>query len=202
MAITQFHEVRFPDDIAEGALGGPSFSTDVVTVNSGAEQRNQNWSESRGEWSVGHGVKTQEQLDELIAFFRCRRGKAYGFRYKDFSDYKAINQPAIKITSTIYQLAKQYVSGTSDYTYTRTIRKIVGGTVKVYVNGTERTTGKTIDINAGLLILDPPPGEGTIVTASFEFDVPVRFDTDKMSVSINNFNIYDWNNITLIELKE
>ena len=87
-----FHEVRFPDNIAYGATGGPEFATTVVATGSGHEKRNVNWSEARGRWDVASGLKKQAQIDELIAFFRARRGKAYGFRFKDWTDYKATGQ--------------------------------------------------------------------------------------------------------------
>lgn len=72
-----FHEVRFPDDIAYGATGGPEFATSVVATASGYEQRNINWSSARGRWDVTSGLKKQTQLDTLIAFFRARKGRAY-----------------------------------------------------------------------------------------------------------------------------
>ena len=87
-----FHEVRFPDNIAYGATGGPEFATTVVATGSGHEKRNVNWSEARGRWDVASGLKKQAQIDELIAFFRARRGKAYGFRFKDWTDYRATGQ--------------------------------------------------------------------------------------------------------------
>jgi uncharacterized protein DUF2460 len=80
-----FHEVRFPDNIAYGATGGPEFATTVVVTGAGHEQRNIDWAEARGRWDVASGLKTQAQLDELIAFFRARKGKAYGFRFKDWT---------------------------------------------------------------------------------------------------------------------
>ena len=83
-----FHEVRFPDNIAYGATGGPEFATTVVVTGAGHEQRNVNWAEARGRWDVASGLKNQQQLDELIVFFRARKGRAYGFRFKDWTDYK------------------------------------------------------------------------------------------------------------------
>jgi uncharacterized protein (TIGR02217 family) len=86
-----FHEVGFPDNIAYGASGGPEFATTVVATGAGHEKRNVNWSEARGRRDVGSGLKNHEQLDELIAFFRARKGRAYGFRFKDWTD-KATGQ--------------------------------------------------------------------------------------------------------------
>jgi uncharacterized protein (TIGR02217 family) len=87
-----FHEVRFPDDIAYGATGGPEYLTSVVSMASGYEQRNANWSAARGKWNVASGLKHQAQLNTLIAFFRARKGKAYGFRFKDWTDYKVTDR--------------------------------------------------------------------------------------------------------------
>jgi uncharacterized protein (TIGR02217 family) len=89
--MTSFHEVRFPENIAYGATGGPEFATTVAT-GSGHERRNINWSEARGRWDVASGLKKQALIDELVAFFRARRGEAYDFRFKDWTDYKAAGQ--------------------------------------------------------------------------------------------------------------
>jgi hypothetical protein len=111
--MTGFHEVRFPDNIAYGATGGPEFATTVVATGSGHEKRNVNWAEARGRWDVASGLKKQAQIDELIAFFRARRGKAYGFRFKDWTDYKATGQllGTGDDAQTQFQLVKHYPSG-------------------------------------------------------------------------------------------
>ena len=106
-----FVEVQFPSDISYGATGGPMFLTDVVATVSGHEQRNSKWSQARARYNVASGVKTETQWQALIAFFRARRGKAVGFRFKDWGDFKAVNQPLLSLGGTQYQLVKQYVSG-------------------------------------------------------------------------------------------
>lgn len=52
-----FHDVVFPDEIAYGSKGGPKFQTTVVTLGSGVERRNQDWSRVRAEYDVSHGIK-------------------------------------------------------------------------------------------------------------------------------------------------
>ena len=133
--MTGFHEVRFPDNIAYGATGGPEFATTVVATGSGHEKRNVNWSEARGRWDVASGLKKQAQIDELIAFFRARRGKAYGFRFKDWTDFKATGQllGTGDDAQTEFQLVKHYPSGS--VIEARTITKPVAGTVQVYKDG-------------------------------------------------------------------
>lgn len=87
-----FHEIRFPDDISYGSNGGPEFSTDIIITQGGFEQRNSNWANARAKYNVAHGVKTETQLAELIAFFRARKGRAHGFRFKDWTDYQITGQ--------------------------------------------------------------------------------------------------------------
>lgn len=134
--MTSFHEIRFPDNIAYGAMGGPEFATTVVVTGAGHEQRNVNWADARGSWDVGTGLKSQQQLDQLIAFFRARKGKAYGFRFKDWTDFKATGQ-LIGMGddgTTEFQLIKHYPSGSA--VEVRSIVKPVFGTVVIYLDGT------------------------------------------------------------------
>ena len=142
--MTGFHEVRFPDNIAYGATGGPEFATTVVVTGAGHEQRNVNWAEARGRWDVASGLKNQQQLDELIAFFRARKGRAFGFRFKDWTDYKATGQllGTGDGTNTTFQLVKHYPSGS--VIEVRTVSKPVAGTVQVYKDGVEQLLGWSV----------------------------------------------------------
>lgn len=196
-----FHEVRFPDDIAYGATGGPAYSTSVVATASGYEQRNMNWSAARGAWDVSSGLKKPRQLDLLIAFFRARKGKAYGFRFKDWTDYKATGQllGTGNGANKVFQLVKIYASGAGSET--RTITKPVLGTVKPYLAGVLQASGWSINTATGVLTFSTAPAQGVAVTADFEFDVPVRFDTDSMEATIENFNINEWSSIPIVEIR-
>ncbi len=197
--MTMFHEARFPPDISYGAVGGPMFSTGVVTSMSGGEQRAQNWAQSRIKYDVSHGVKTKAQLDALIAFFRARKGKAYGFRFKDWADYVATSQPCVALDPLHFQLAKTYADE-AGYADIRTIKKPVVGTVKVYIGDVLVNEGFTIDYTKGIVeFVNDKTGQD--ITASFEFDVPMRFDSDEMSVSMDSLSIYSWGNINVIEIK-
>ena len=199
--MTSFHEVRFPDNIAYGATGGPEFATTVVATGSGHEKRNVNWSEARGRWDVASGLKKQAQIDELIAFFRARRGKAYGFRFKDWTDYKAIGQllGTGDDALTQFQLVKHYPSGS--VIEVRTITKPVAGTVKVYLDDVEQLSGWSVDTTTGLVTFSTAPALGVEVTADFAFDVPVRFDTDHMAVTIETYQLHTWQQIPIVELR-
>lgn len=190
-----FVETQFPTDISYGATGGPVFLTDVVATVSGHEQRNSKWSQSRAKYNVASGIKTESQWQALIAFFRARRGKAVGFRFKDWSDFQGENQPLKSLGGNDYQLVKQYVSGSA--VYERDISKPVAGTITLYEDSILQPTGWSIDTTTGIIttLLS-----GTLAV-DFEFDVPVRFDTDEMAISMDSFDAGNWSSIPLIEVR-
>lgn len=202
-----FHEVQFPADISFGAVGGPQFKTTIVTLDSGHERRNIDWSAARGEWDVQHGLKDQADIDALIAFYRAREGMAHGFRFKDWSDYVLARQ-AIGATdgaTATYQLFKRY---TSLVDHDRTIAKPVAGTLEVWVNNAAITEGAgagqfQVDTTTGIVTLGASLAAqtGTTVEAACEFDVPVRFNLDKMNVTISFHDIYDWP-VPVIEIRD
>ena len=198
--MTSFHEVRFPDNIAYGATGGPEFATTVVATGAGHEKRNVNWAQARGRWDVASGLKKQAQIDELIAFFRARRGKAYGFRFKDWTDHKAIGQllGTGDGVQTQFQLVKRYPSGS--VVEVRTVTKPVAGTLRIYKDAVEQLSGWSVNVT-GLITFTTAPAMSVEITADFEFDVPVRFDTDHMAVTIETFRLHRWQQIPIVELR-
>lgn len=196
-----FDEVQFPADISYGSSGGPIYSTDIVATASGHEKRNANWSEGLAKYNVAHGVKDKTQLAALIAFFRARKGKASGFRFKDWSDYSVTGQ-SIGIGNgmqTAFQLIKSYTSGS--VTEIRNITKPVTGTIKIYKNAVLQSSGVTTNTTNGIVTFTVAPAIGISITADFEFDVPVRFDTDSLEARFDYFGVYSWNSIPLVEVR-
>ena len=200
-AVSGFHEVRFPDRIAVGATGGPAFSTTVIATASGYEQRNVSWAEARGRWNVATGLRRHEDVAELIAFFRCRMGRAYGFRFKDHTDFKATAQQlgVGDGTATQFQLVKRYASGPA--TVTRTVRKPVAGTLALFADATPLSTGVSLDATTGVVTVTPAPALGVILTADVAFDVPVRFDVDEQQLVAATRVHHDWPAIPIVELR-
>lgn len=207
MTTAAFHEVRFPIGISYGASGGPGFNTTVLTLASGYERRNMNWSVARGTWDVAHGLKTQAELNQLIAFFYARRGKAYGFRFKDWMDYQLPfpggTAPVLFTTNgtaSTFQIQKTY--GDAGASYVRKLTKIVAGTLTVYSNGLV-TTDYSVDITTGIVTLGASlrSVSGRQISASCEFDVPVRFDTDQMKPSLDDYDNASWGQIPVVELR-
>ena len=187
-----FHEVRLPLALAIGASGGPERVTDVVRLASGAESRNARWASSRRRWEVGGATIRTDLAHELVAFFEARRGRLYGFRFRDPVDWKscAPRQVISALDQVIglgdgatrsFQLIKRYASG--EAWIERLIAKPVEGTVVLAVNGFA-TTAFEVDVMSGLVTFDIAPGDGAVLTAGFAFDVPVRFDADQISVAL------------------
>jgi len=206
-----FHEVQFPDDISRGAVGGPRFKTNVLTLASGHEQRNIDWSITRGEWDIGYGLRSQSDLDILINFFYAREGRAHGFRFKDWSDFKIgdVDNPTTNNQSigtgdasdSTWQIYKRYTSGSINYD--RTINKIVTGKIVVLLDNVVKADpgDYSIDLNTGLITFVSPPGGSVDIQVACEFDVPVRFDVDEMRLNIIMFEIGSWPNISVVEIR-
>ena len=196
-----FVETRFPTDISYGSSGGPEFATDIVMTHGGHEKRNINWEAARARYNVAQGVKTAAQLDALIAFFRARKGRAHGFRFKDWTDYSAAGQLIGTGTGaqTVFQLMKHYVSGGESES--RSITKPVSGTARIYLNSVLQNSGVSVNSATGAVTFTSAPGSGVLVTADFEFDVPVRFDTDRLAARLEQYGAYSWLDIPLIEVR-
>lgn len=205
-----FHEVRFPTAIALRSAGGPARKTEIVTLGSGFEERNAVWANSSRRYDVGYGVKSLDDLHAVIAFFEARMGRLYGFRFKDFVDFKSC-PPNAAITpvdqaigtgsgsQTTFPLTKMYASGPASWT--RSIKKPVAGTVRVAKDGVEQMSGWSVDASTGVVTFTAAPANGVAIKAGYEFDVPVRFDTDSLSINLESFGAGDIPNIPIVELR-
>ncbi len=205
-----FDNVRFPTAIARGRTGGPERRTDVVLTASGREHRNSRWADSRRRYNVGYGVKSLADIEAVIAFFEERRGRLHAFRFKDHADFKSCDiKQAPQATdqvlgtgdgaTTVFQLKKTY--GTGVRNYERAITAPVAGTVIVATNGTP-TTAFTLNAALGAITFSTAPATGTTITAGFEFDVPVRFDTDELTINLSDFEAGSVPNIPLLEVRQ
>ncbi|MDZ4380472.1 MAG: DUF2460 domain-containing protein [Parvibaculum sp.] len=207
-----FHEIRFPLEIALGASGGPERRTEIVTLGSGREERNSPWAMSRRRFNAGFGLKKLDDIHEAIAFFEARHGRLHGFRWRDRADWKS-GSPGAPVTPLDqalgegdgarreFQLVKTYVSG--EASYAREIVKPVVGSLRVAVAGEamEEGTDFSADHATGVVTFAVAPGEGAAVTAGFEFDVPVRFDTDFLDVNLAAFEAGSVPDIPVVEIR-
>ncbi|WP_425090957.1 phage distal tail protein, Rcc01695 family [Tropicimonas sp. S265A] len=208
----QFHDVRFPANLSFGSLGGPERRTEIVSLANGYEERNTPWAQSRRRYDAGVGMRSLDDIERLIGFFEARQGQLFGFRWKDWSDFKSC-EPSKDIAfddqiigtgdgvASDFGLMKTYRSGAQSYA--RPIAKPVAGTVKVGVNGTEMTESVdfTIETNTGQITFVTPPAQGVPVSAGFEFDVPVRFDTERIQTSVASFQAGEIPSVPIVEIR-
>ena len=207
-----FHDIRFPANVSFGSLGGPERLTEIVTLANGFEERNTPWEHSRRRYDAGLGLRSMDDVDALLAFFEARRGRLHAFRWKDWSDFKSC-RPSLEISSLdqrigvgdgvtkVFQLSRHYVSG--DASYTRPIVKPVAGMVRVAVAYDPKVEGDefTLDATTGLISFTVAPDIGTVVSAGFEFDVPARFDTDRIQTSVASFRAGEVPNVPIVEVR-
>lgn len=206
-----FDNVRFPTAISRGSTGTAERRTDVVTTASGREERNARWANSKRSYNAGFGVKSLDDIQNVVAFFEERRGRLYAFRWKDFADFKSCAATATVAATdqnigtgdgvtAAFQLVKKYGTGTRNYL--RVINAPVAGTVRVAVNGTV-TTQFTVNVLTGIVTFNigSVPSVNAVITAGFEFDVPVRFDADAITINLAHFAGGEIPHIPLIEVR-
>lgn len=207
-----FHEIRFPTALSFGSAGGPQRRTDIITLANGFEERNTPWEHSRRSYDAGLGLRSMDDVETLIAFFEARRGQLYGFRWKDWSDFKSC-RPSSEIgpldqeigrgdgVTRTFRLVKTYHSGAQSYV--RPILKPVRGTVRAALAGDPKV--ETIDYSVndatGEVTFFSAPDIDVRVTAGFEFDVPVRFDADRITTSAASFKAGEIPSVPVVEVR-
>ena len=207
-----FHDVRFPLRVALGTSGGPVRRTDIVSLSNGRENRNRRWQDARRRYDAGSGVRSIDDLYAVLAFFEARAGQFSGFRFRDPVDHKSCAPGAAVSasdqllgtgdgTTAVFKLVKRYADAGGETV--RPIDKPVAGTVVVSVAGSLAPAADYVVNHAeGLVTFKPGkiPASGEI-RAGYEFDVPVRFDTDRIDIDLAQFNAGRIPSIPLVEIK-
>ena len=207
-----FHEIQFPANLSFGSVGGPERRTEIVTLSNGFEERNTPWAHSRRRYDAGIGLRSLNDVATIVAFFEAREGQLHSFRWKDWGDYKSCAPLSVPTSldqliaigdevTQVVPLTKTYTSG--GYSYVRPIAKPIAGTVRVAIGGDElqETIDYDVDVTTGEVIFAHPPDLGAEVRAGYEFDVPVRFDTDTIQTSVSSFRAGDAPNVPIVEVR-
>ncbi len=208
---TNFLNIRFPDDIAFGAIGGPVFNTTIIRNNANIENRFTTALKPMIHYNVGHNIKTEKQMSELLAFFRICHGKANAFRFRDWLDYSAKKQFIGNIDLPVddqglYYLQLNKVYNFCGINYNRIITKPIASTVVLEIcnqEGFYETVDKEMfEVNelTGIVSVKALLPLKSRIFASFEFDIKARFDTDAVKCQINEGNTYTWNDIPIVEI--
>lgn len=208
--VDDFHDVLFPLHVGIGARGGPKFHTQVFSTVSGSEQRNMNWANARLYYDAGLGLRSESDIRTIVSFFRARRGQAHGFRFRDPADFSSSSdgqaisaqdqEIAVGDGRTLrFQLVKNY--GTVTAFEQRKISRPVRESVRVAIDGDEMAEGWQVGVGGAIEFENPPPS-GSRIYAGFLFDVPVRFGTDQLDVSMAGFMAGEITSIPLMEIAE
>jgi uncharacterized protein (TIGR02217 family) len=207
-----FHDVLFPAALSMGSTGGPERRTDIVALANGHESRNAPWAHARRRYDAGLGLRSRDDLHAVLSFFEARMGRLYAFRWRDWADDRSCApSQAPRADDCVlgrgdgatraFQLSKTYEPG--PHAYIRPIDKPVVGSVLVAVDGAPQAplTDFTVDHATGRVALAVPPAPGAAVTAGFRFDVPARFDADRIEISIAAFDAGAIPSIPVIEVR-
>ena len=209
--MSAFHDIRLPARLAFGCTGGVERRTAVVTLGSGHERRSSPWAQGRRRYLIATASRPLDEAAELVAFFEARRGRLYGFRFRDPADFKSC-APSLQPAATdqaigtgdgarkTFALAK--TNGTGPEAVVRPIAKPVAGTVKLAVAGVVLAPAAfSVDATSGLVTLVAAPVAGAAVTAGFEFDTPVRFDLDRLDLQMEGFSAARITACPLVEVR-
>lgn len=219
-----FHDVRLPEEIEQGSIGGPRFKTTVLSLQSGFEKLNRDWLDTRGSWDLAYGVlKVQDDgisdlvIEDLQNFFYARAGRAHSFRFKDWMDYQIGRDVATGQfiglgdgATVAFQFFKRYSSGGIDHD--RVAQKLVSGTISIWDEGSLQADpgDYTVNLNTGLITFAVAPlstggsgaGGAHIISGKTEFDNHVRFDTDALDLNMFWADAASVPGIPIIEKRE
>lgn len=198
-------EVRLPENHSFGAVSETTWATDISRTPRGREQRNKLLSRPRRRFEIDYQNREQPLHDQVLAFHLMAGGAFECFRYKDWRDYSATNQPLGTGTGalTTFQLKRTYsdvpLGGTA---HVRVIDKPVQGTVKIYKAGVLQTETAHYSVNytTGLVTFVSAPSLGQAITADFEFDVRARFEDDTLESEITAAGVYRVGVVRLVEV--
>lgn len=178
-------EVLFPSHISRESLGGPDWPAQITRLASGFEERNTPWSSPLRTYDAKWGVRDSDELYEILSLYLAARGRLYGFRYLDWSDYKSCLPSAAPAatdqvlgtgdgTTAAFQLTKTYAV-TGAPAFERVITKPFGALL-IGVDGTPMASGWSLNVATGIVTFDAPPALAAALTWGGLFHVPVRFD--------------------------
>lgn len=193
-----FYDIVFPESISMKSSYIIEYNTIINKSKNGNELRIPNYDYPLLSYNVINDIKTKKELEDIINFFKLVKGRAYGFKFKDWLDYKVINQNIAVADGEQkdFQLIKTY--NINNKLQTRKITK--PKQVSIFINNQNITTNISINYENGIITFNTPPEKDTIISASFEFYVPVRFDNDKIEIVMKNEKVGEIKDLKIVEL--
>jgi uncharacterized protein (TIGR02217 family) len=194
--------VRLPTNVEKGVRGGPQFNTTVVRTDGGLTSTNQNWAYPLYRGQVAYAIQTREDLEEVIEFFWARRGRMYGFLFKDWSDYTFTTETlgTGDGVEDQFQVIRTYSDTVRPFS--RPLFHPIEDTMTVYLNGVAQAGSAWSLLSGGIVDFSTPPGAGVVVTASGEFNIGVQFDTDVLETEMTLYNVGSIPSLPIMEIRE
>lgn len=213
-----FYNVVVPGSVSQGTEAAPVSLVDIARGPNGNEQRKSKRSRRLRRFNIAKNIRTVNDVYDILSLFEVMNGPEHSFACKNLIDYKS-GKPADAVTALdaaigtgngsnlTFQLKKQFKVTKVDNTVLavdRTIYLPVPGTVLIAVNGVLKTEAVDYVVNyetgAITFIAGHAPGNGLAVTAGFEFNEKVRFDTNDLSQVMEFFRVGSVPSIPLIEV--
>lgn len=196
-------------------IASPRWNTDLITLASGAETANQNWSQPFYNFTIPEAIRSMEIYETVIAHWMVVAGPAYTFPFRNPMDFAsvALNIPAqvpnISPNDQVigtgdglkmnFQIIKKYQRG--GFTHYREIYLPVVNTVRVAFNGVEQFSGFSVNRTTGIITFTVPPSTGTAITCGYLYDENVRFESDDSFDAISrNYGIAGYSDLTFIQV--
>lgn len=193
-----FIDDRLLECVAYGFAFGPEFRTSIVELKSGREARNAEWARFRWRGVAPYQNIEPDDYSGLLGAFLRARGMVNTFRFRNWLEEAVVGQSLglAPAGTTAVQLVRDYdpFGGSS---YRRTVTAPVAGSVTVYQNGVAKPG--TFSTTTGLFTPDTAWTAGAALTADFEYDIVVRFDTDHLPFSYDDMQAMN-GEIALVEV--
>ncbi len=187
--------------------GGPGWKTEIVQLASGAETRNALWANPLRKWQLAGVPVSFGEAQNLIRFFNARRGSHQGFLFRDPFGYSSA-APGEAVTPYDEMLGlgdgvetEFRLSLDDGGEVPRVISRPVSDSVRIAVDGVE-IVDFTLEPDTGLVTFSTPPEPGAIITAGFDYLLPVRFETDRIDLSQTSHGAYQLVRLALREVRE
>ncbi|PUA17258.1 DUF2460 domain-containing protein [Glaciimonas sp. PCH181] len=158
-----FLEERLPGDALIGALYADEYNVEITQTSSGQEYRRIVHPFPARHFSVTYRLEQADLWTRVLGLYHRSYGMFSGFRVSTIDDFStngntgtptATDQPLALVSAGVYQLQKQYGSGSTPLPIglpVRTIFKPVTGTVVVGISGVALGSGWTADTTTGLV---------------------------------------------------
>ena len=201
---------RLPPSIERGAIGGPEFKNVVQSAAAGTERRVRQWAQCRARYDIAYGLLNSGDpignYQAILHLFYAHFGMLHPFRFKPWDDFQASNEllGTGDGSTTEFQLLKTYdpslilLSVAGSLYYVRLIVLPVASSLVMTLDGAP-TTAYTLG-DGGMITFTSAPTAGQIIRWSGEFDLPMRFNTDYLPITMDVNEIAQIQSIPIVEV--